>query len=353
VVKQQLTQASFAIDKTSTLQIQSKTSTCSLVGNIDYTLQGSKLIGTSPNVLKYSQNHVTDTSGEETIGGLEWDTYNLILTDSSYDLAGTIPLVPLVLNPDSTQSLSMVVVPKNSRSLLVAVKDASTQLPLFGASVTLSKSGYSNILTTGQGFLSQTNWSGGPNQEDFINPAKFFSSGNVEYSDYSGELRLDKPGTRYVSSGSLISSTFDLGSGVNFQQILWQPQSQPSKTGQDSVKFQIATNNDKETWNFLGPDGTADTFYILTSNGINPVHNNDRYLRYKVFLSTADTKYSPSVSDVQLTFTSACVPPGQVIFSGLGSGTYNLSVSKSGYHTYSGTVSVSSSWQKKEVILNP
>ncbi len=354
VVKQQLTQVSFAIDKTSTLEVYSKTSTCSLVGNIDYTLGGSKLIGTNPNVLKYSQNHITDASGTETIGGLEWDTYNLTLTDSGYDLAGTIPLVPLVLNPDSSQSLNLIVAPKNSRSLLVVVKDASTQLSLSDASVTLSKSGYSNTLTTGRGFLSQTNWSGGPNQEDFINLTKFFSSdGNIEYSDYPGELRLDKPGSQYRSSGYLVSSTFDLGSGVNFQQILWQPQSQPAKTGQDSVKFKIATNNDKQTWNFLGPDATANTFYTLNSKEINSVHDNDRYLRYKVFLSTTDTRYTPSVSDVQLTFTSLCVPPGQVMFSGLGSGTYTLSVSKTGYQTYTGTVSVSSSWQKKEVVLNP
>lgn len=354
VAKQQLTQVSFAIDKTSSLEVSSKTSACSSVENIDYTLQGSKLIGTSPNVLKYSQNHVTNASGIETIGNLEWDTYNSILTDSNYDLAGTIPLVPLVLNPDSTQSLSLIVTPKNSRSLLVAVKDASTQLSLSDASVTLSKSGYSNTLTTGRGFLSQTDWSGGPNQEDFINPAKFSNSdGNIEYTDYPGELRLDKPGTRYSTSGYLVSSTFDLGSGVDFRQILWQPQSQPSKTGQDSIKFQIATNNDKQTWNFLGPDGTAGTFYTLTNNEINSIHNGDRYLRYKVFLSTADTKYTPSVSDVQLTFTSSCVPPGQVMFSGLGSGTYTLSISKPGYQTYTGTVSISSSWQRKEVILNP
>jgi hypothetical protein len=202
--------------------------------------------------------------------------------------------------------------------------------------------------------LSQTDWSAGPNQEDFVNASKFFSSdGNIEYSDYQGELRLNKSGSRYVSAGILTSSTFDLGSGVNFQQILWQPQNQPSRTGQDSVRLQIATNDDKQNWTFLGPDGTVNTFYTVTNYEINSIHNGDRYLRYKVFLRTADTRYTPAVSDVQLTFTSSCVPPGQVMFSGLSSATYNLSVSKSGYHAYSGTVSVSSSWQKKEVTLNP
>jgi hypothetical protein len=285
---------------------------------------------------------------------MEWDSYNPTLTDPAYDLAGTIPLVPFVLNPDTSQSLSLIVAPKNSRSLLVVVKDASTGLPLSDAEVILAKSGFSSTLTTGRGFLSQSDWSGGPNQEDFIVANKFFSSdGNIEYFSYSGEIRLKKVSGRYRSSGYLTSSTFDLGQGVDFRQLLWQPQSQPVQTGPDSVRFQLATNNNKQAWNFLGPDGTSGTFYTLTSNEINSVHDNDRYLRYRVFLSTQDTKYTPSLAEVQLTFTSSCVPPGQVLFSGLGTGTYNLSVSRAGYQGYAGTVSISSAWQKKEVTLNP
>ena len=266
---------------------------------------------------------------------------------------GTIPSVPSALNPDSSQSITLMVALKNPRSLLTTVKDTSTQLPLSGATVNLSKSGYDTSLITGQGFLSQTDWSYGPDQEDFINPSKFFSSdGNIEYS-YQGELRLKKSWNRYVYSGSLVSSTLDLGSGVNFQQVLWQPQNQPSRTGQDSVKFQIATNNNKQDWNFLGPDGTENSFYTLSNYEISSIHSGDRYLRYKVFLSTENNRYTPSVSDVQITFTSSCVPPGQVMFSGLDYGYYSLSVSKSGYSTYNGWIYISSNWQSQEININP
>jgi prepilin-type N-terminal cleavage/methylation domain-containing protein len=355
VAQQQLTQISFAIDKTSTLDISSVTNTCRPVPSIDFSLSGSKLIGTNPDVLKYSASHVTDGSGRKTISGLEWDTYNLNLTDDSYDLAGTIPLLPLALNPNTNQDFKLIVAPKDPQSLLVTVKDASTQLPLSDATVRLEGSGYDTTLITGRGFIRQTDWSGGAGQEDFIDPTKYFDSdGNIDITNPAGEIKLRRPfGFEYAPAGYLVSSTFDTGSASNFHQILWQPQDQPPDTGPDSVRFQIATNNDKTTWNFLGPDGTPNTYYTLANQNINSLHNGDRYLRYKVFLQTASTTWTPTISDVSFTFTSSCVPSGQVLFTGLSAGNYTLTVSKTGYQPFTDTVTVSSPWQQREVILSP
>ena len=160
-------------------------------------------------------------------------------------------------------------------------------------------------------------------------------------------------GIEYVPQGYLISSAFDTGSAGNFHQILWQPQDQPPATGPDSVRFRIATNNNKTSWNFLGPDGTTDTFYTLANQNINSLHNGDRYLRYKTLLQTASTTWTPTVSDISFTFTSSCVPPGQVFFTGLGAGGYTLTVSKAGYQPFTDTITVSSPWQQREVILSP
>jgi len=317
-------------------------------------MSGSKLIGTNPDVLKYTASHTTDGSGKKTISSLEWDTYNLNLTGGSYDLAGTVPLLPLVLNPDTNQDFKLIVSPKNPRSILVTVKDGSTQLPLSDATVRLEKPSYDITLTTGRGFIRQTDWSGGAGQADFTDPARYFGSdGNIEVNDPVGELHLRKIFDEYESSGYLVSSTFDTGSASNFHQILWQPQDQPPNTGPDSVRFQIATNNDKATWNFSGPDGTANTHYTLANQNINSLHNGDRYFRYKAFLQTASSTWTPTVSDVSFTFTSSCVPPGQVFFTGLGTGNYTLTVSKTGYQPFTDTVSISSSWQQREVILSP
>jgi len=355
VATQLLTQLSFAIDRTSTLDVSSVTDTCSAAPSIDFSLAGSKLIGTNPDVLKYSAPHITDGSGRKIISNLEWDTYNLAFTDGVYDLAGTIPLAPITLNPNSNQDFKLIVAPKNPRSVLVTVKDASTQLPLSDATVRLEgPGGYDTTFVTGRGFIRQTDWSGGSGQDDFIDTARYFGSdGNIEINNPSGELRLKRVFDEYAASGYLISSTFDTGSASNFHQILWQPQSQPPETGTASVRFQVATNNDKITWNFLGPNGATNTYYTLADQNINSLHNGDRYFRYKAFLGTASTTWTPTISDVLLTFTSSCVPPGQVLFIGLDAGDYAITVSKSGYQIFIDTVTVSLPWQQREVTLSP
>lgn len=354
VILQQLTQISFAIDRVSAVDVSSVGAACGGAGAVDFSLEGAKFIGTNPDVPRYRASHVTDNFGRTTIPGLEWDAYRLTLADETYDLAGSIPLLPLSLNPGANQDVKLVVAPKNPRSLLVTVRDASTRLPLSDAAVRLSGAGVDSTRTTGRGFLAQTDWSGGAGQEDFSDPAHYSSSdGNIETADPAGEIRLRKIFGEYVPSAFLISSTFDTGSAANFHQILWQPQDQPPAAGQGSVRLQIATNNDRATWNFTGPDGTAGSSYTSSDQNLNPLHNGYRYLRYKVFLRTASATSTPIVSDVSFTFTSSCVPPGQVLFSGLSAGDYALAVSKSGYQPLSDTVSVSAPWQEREGVLSP
>ena len=246
--------------------------------------------------------------------------------------------------------------PKNPNSILIITKDASTQLPLTDVDVRLEGGGYDATLITDRGFVRQTDWSGGSGQDYYFAGSNlyFSSDGNLDIDDPVGEIKLSKPfGLEYATTGELISSSFDTGSASNFHQILWQPQDQPVDTGVDSVTFQIATNDDNATWDFLGPDGTETTRYSLVDQNINPLHNGDRYLRYKVFMQTASTTWTPSVSDISFTFTSACTPPGQVFFTGLSSGEYNITATKSGYQTKSETVNVSLPWQKYEIILSP
>jgi len=354
VALQEVTQISFVIDRASTLDVLSATQTCVPIGNIDFYLRGSKIIGTSPDVLKYDVLHTTDGSGQKTISNLEWDTYNFSLTDAVYNLAGNAPLFPLALDPNTSQNVKFILEIKNPRALLITVRDNETKLPLSNASVNLQGADYDFSLATGYGSLRQSDWSGGPGQENFINPAQYFDSDSgIEISDPVGKLHLKKISDQYEPSGYLVSSTFDMGSSSNFHQIIWQPQSQPPETGSDNVRFQIATNNDNATWDFLGPDGTSDTFYTLSNSIINPLHNNNQYFRYKVFLQTIDTAYTPNIGEIAITFTSPCLPPGQVFFTGLNYGSYELTVSKSGYQTFDETITISALWQQREVLLVP
>lgn len=358
VLAGQVTQVTFAIDRVSTINLSTTNQSCAVVPNVSLQADGSKLIGRNPDVLKYSQSITTDAIGQRTLSNLEWDLYNFRLTDANYDLAGSIPLVPLNLPPNNTQSLQFLVAAKAPRSLLVTVKDSATGLQVSGAVARLERSSFSVEAVTGRGAFTQTDWSGGFGQSSFIDPARYFQQdGNIETGSSGpgsgGELKLVKIGGDYQPSGWLESSTFDTGSASSFWNISWQPTAQSPETGPDAVKFQVAANNDNTTWNFVGPDGSASTFYTLANTSL-ANQNARRYLRYRAYLSTADVKKTPNVSDISFTFTSACLPPGQTFFSGLASGTYTLSVSHPSYQTWSNDdVEITADWQAIEVPLSP
>ena len=156
----------------------------------------------------------------------------------------------------------------------------------------------------------------------------------------SGTIKLVKAGATYLGSGTLTSSTIDFGDVTTFRQLSWVPTSQPAGIGATPVAFQIATNTDDTTWNFIGPDGTSSTYYTSTPADISDINNGDRYLRYKVILSTTDTSKTPSINDVSITYAAGCLPPGQVDFGGLTSGSYTATISKTGYATVTKTITI-------------
>lgn len=342
VSAQQTTQMTFRIDRVSNLLVESVTQTCAPVPSVAFSLEGEKLIATNPPVKKYFAQFSTNASGERAVSNLEWDQYALALQSGAYDARGLIPSSPLTLVPNSAQNQKIVVTPTLPKSALVNVMDAGTQLPLTGADVVLEKAGFSATLTTGRGFLSQTDWSGGTEEND----------GSIDIS-HQGELRLAQFAGQYAPSGVLASLPFDTGSASNFYQISWQPQGQPPQTGAESARFQFAASNDGTTWNFVGPDGTASTYFTTSNATLPAVVQGRRYARYKVFLQTADPSSTPVVSDVAFTFSSSCVPPGQVLFQGLASGGYELIVSKPGYQTWTDSVSITTSGKQYDVSLIP
>ena len=335
-----VSQATFSIDQTSTLVLKGQSAQCAPITGVSGSLVGAKLIGTSPSVIK-TTIPFTLSSSSNTISGVEWDAYSLSISGSSYNVAGTNPIFPLSVIPGSSQQVSLLLKPAANNRLVVAVVDAAG-LPVADATVDVSGPSGSFSNQTSVGSLSQTDWAGGAGQATYIDQTKFSSTdGGIDYSGTPGQLKLTNAGT-YVSSGELISSTIDFGAPSLFQQLTWTPSTQPSGIGATPVRFQIATNTDNTTWNFLGPDGTTGTYYTNPISDIATIHDNDQYLRYKVLLSTTDTTKTPSLSDIAFTYTSGCLPPGQTDFPSLSSGSYTVTVSKAGYTTAAKTITISS-----------
>jgi len=271
-------------------------------------------------------------------------TYNFILTGGTYDLSGNNFFLPLIVNPSSTYDMGWLVLPPNPSSLLVTVEDQNKNL-INDASVEIQKTGYDQTSLTGRRTFSQADWSGGQYSSKSANLG----------ADTLGQLTLLNNNGQYPTSTEwLISNTFDLGTAsTTFYNLNWQPQSQPPQTGPNSLNFQIAANNDGSAWNFLGPDGTANTFYTASSS-INSIPNNSRYFRYKVYMKTLDQNYTPLLQNVAIDFSSLCIPAGQVFVNGLSNGAYTITIQKSGFQAYTDTnLLITSNWQSYNAILQP
>jgi hypothetical protein len=340
----QVTALSFAIDQQSSLTVNTVDQTCQPISGVGLKLQGTKLIGTSPDVYKFSNTYSSNGSGQVVLNPIEWDTYTPSITSSSYMIYGSSPIQQIDLLPGTAQASTLVLGPSTQNSLLVIVKDASTGNPIQGASVELSRTSpsYDTTQLTAGSILYQNDWSGGPGQSDFSVANEYASDdGNVDTQTLPTGARLRNIAGQYVSSGSLVSSSFDTGTAsTSYTTLFWNPTSQTAST---SVEFQVATDNDDATWNFVGPDGTASTYYTTPGTTINAAQSGNRYLRYKMFLSSVSTSTTPVISNVTVNYVSGCASPGQAMFAGLTSGTnYTITVSMAGYQTQTiGSVSIS------------
>jgi len=334
VVAQNVTEISFSIDEVSSIDLGTINQYCSAVASVPVNILGTKLLGTEPDVFKVDQNVVTSGSGTYTFSNLEWDAYGFRIT--GYDLLGTIPGLPLSLPAGTSQPLQLVLGVNTVNSILVHVQDSITQQPVSNASVQVTRDGYDQTRTTGIGFSRQTDWSGGTGQLEYVNETRYWSDdGKIENFDPAGDVKLTKVGQDYVSSGMLESSIFDLGTSVNFINLNWEPLAQPVPTGAESVRWQIATSNSSTpaTWDYLGPDGTISTYYNDENFAVNEIHNDNQYFRYKLYLSTASSTYTPTVSDFTVSYTTSCTAPGQAYFGGMSVEEYTVEVTADSYQT--------------------
>lgn len=344
VAAQTVTPISFQIDRSSTLNVISSGETCGPISNIPFSFYGSKTIGINPDVFKFSTSSATNASGARYFSNIEWDTYNFTQGSGSHNLRGMIPLSPYTISPSSTADFRFVLSPTANPSLLVAVVDSVTGAGIKEASVSLSKTGFSETLITGHSLLADTDWSSG---------AYSSQSGGINTEGAPGQISLAVNASGTYDAGItnwLISNSIDLGgSSSTIYSVSWNPASQPAQT---TFQVQLAANNDNAAWNFVGPDGTPGTYF--TASGTTPAAlNGKRYLRYEAFLSTNDPLTTPALTDISFDFDSACVPPAQVLFKDLSQGTYDLDVTAANYFQTTTTVAVDLGFQTSTISLTP
>ena len=339
------TQISLPIDRLSTVNLRTIDQFCQGIGSFSFNLSGTKLLGREPDVLKYSQNLTTNTTGSLFLSNFEWDNYHILPNDETYDVVGSFPLLSIPVDPGTSSDVLLVLAPKAPKGLLVTVKDGASGLPLDGAIVTIvgTSTGATVEKVTNRGHLLESDWStaGG---EVF----------NVDVNNPAGEIKLVSVLDDYVSEGYYISTVFDVGSATTtYYQLSWQPATQATSTGTNSVRFQLASSEALEgPWEFVGPDGTAGSYYTSSETNIGNIHTDQRYIRYKLLLLTEDQSVTPLISDVAITYSSSCLPFGQVYFDSLEFDNYIVTVVRGGYQDFTGEIMVADDWQSLEASLN-
>ncbi|HEV2720110.1 MAG TPA: carboxypeptidase-like regulatory domain-containing protein, partial [Thermoanaerobaculia bacterium] len=109
----------------------------------------------------------------------------------------------------------------------------------------------------------------------------------------------------FSTSGDLISSLKDgnpaLGNRPTWTTLSWTGTT-PAST---AIKFQAAGSNSANgPFNFVGPDGTAATFFTTSGASI-AQFNGFRFLEYRAYLTTSNTANTPTLSDVTVCFADA------------------------------------------------
>src|SRR5205085_9055467 len=143
--------------------------------------------------------------------------------------------------------------------------------------------------------------------------------------------------TGFNTSGDLISSVKDSNPAVsstpNWTTLSWTA-STPANT---TVKFQAAGSSSASgPFNFVGPDGTASTFF--TTNGASlSQFNGNRYLKYRAYLSTTNSSATPTLNDVTACFSNVMQQAATSLAVSAASGAYGGTTSLSATLTASGS----------------
>jgi len=114
----------------------------------------------------------------------------------------------------------------------------------------------------------------------------------------------------FATSGDFVSALKDANPAPGMTPI-WSTLSWTATVpANTSLKFQVAASNSSNgPFNFVGPGGTAATFFTTSGASLSQFYG-FRYLKYKAYLATTDTTQTPALNDVTICYSVAdCSAP--------------------------------------------
>lgn len=333
--------AYFVIDRLSTISVNSFDQSCVALGNIDFTLESSlragaigKKVSTEPlpdGIVKTSLDFTGDGSGQWFTDTLEWDYYDLLIRTAGYFIAGINHNLALNILPNTSTALNVLLAPATTNALLVTVHN-DAGVGVADVTVELTKTSEPDTIIetkiTGQGFVEQSNWTGGGGQSDMVDYSKYYSdNGFIDYAGSSGQVTLTKntPALNYLEDFSTSSfkdaanTTADWNTSDTELKLptsgspypLTTHYAQTNTLNTQNGKIVSATLTGTEIKN---ADHTIQ--YLLSADGglhFEPVTLNDdashiftnvgNDLRIRVQLATTNAGTTPVVQDIALTYS--------------------------------------------------
>jgi hypothetical protein len=155
IITGKVTNISFSIDKVSSLTIEthgSKNNGFPILPNQQIHIHGSKTKGTTSQgnpIYIYDQTITTDGLGQSTLTDLIWDTYELIPSNTSLVISGSVPHLPLSFAPnESIYSIVSLETLQNHAALIQFQNNTNTPISTISASLT-NALGASQIIMSG------------------------------------------------------------------------------------------------------------------------------------------------------------------------------------------------------------
>ena len=133
----------------------------------------------------------------------------------------------------------------------------------------------------------------------------------------------------FHSSGIFTSLTQNTGGTAYFGTISWNADTSPNTSLR--VQFRSADTLDNlSKKNFLGPDGTINSFYNISGQHINPINNGTRWFQYRAYFITNDITVSPVLHNVTINYNllhsvKMLSPIGGEIWNGIRTIAWNAS----------------------------
>ncbi len=153
VIAQQITPVSLSIDQVSTLYLHVTDTSGNPISNLSVTTTGAKQIYTDPTAYKYSQATATDSSGNITLSGMEWDSYSFSVPAGHYVVSSS-PVAPAALEPNSQLTVNLVVSTSANWPTITSISPASSSTGTSSQTLTVNGTNLSSatvqLAMTGQ-----------------------------------------------------------------------------------------------------------------------------------------------------------------------------------------------------------